>query len=95
MSQSEQPASAAPGAPVLIPLGKTFTPGEITFFKDQGTRTLEQAMAEADVLVSCPHSGDAVPGGAGRIPGPRVHPPAAIRLLGPHHRSHRARLGAD
>lgn len=61
MSQSEQPASAAPGAPVLIPLGKTFTPGEITFFKDQGTRTLEQAMAEADVLVSCPHSGDAVP----------------------------------
>lgn len=61
MSQSEQPASAAPGAPVLIPLGKTFTPGEITFFKDQGTRTLEQALAEADVLVSCPHSGDAVP----------------------------------
>ena len=61
MSQSDQPAAAKPGAPVLIPAGKTFTPDEITFFKDKGTRTLEQAIAEADLLVSCPHSGDAVP----------------------------------
>ena len=61
MSLSDQPAAAGPGAPVLIPAGKTFTADEITFFKDQGNRTLEQAVAEADVLVSCPHSGDAVP----------------------------------
>src|SRR5437868_6505371 len=61
MSQSDQPAAAKPGAPVLIPAGKTFTPDEITFFKDKGTRTLEQAIAEAEVLVSCPHSGSAVP----------------------------------
>ena len=61
MSQSDQPAATNPGAPVLIPAGTTFTPDAITFFTDKGTRTLEQAIAEADLLVSCPHSGDAVP----------------------------------
>ncbi|GAA4371517.1 N-formylglutamate amidohydrolase [Paeniglutamicibacter cryotolerans] len=56
------PAQPIPtGAPILIPAGKTFSPTEITFFQGKGNRTLEQAIDEADVLVSCPHSGDAVP----------------------------------
>lgn len=61
MSTSDQAPPRPDGSPVLIPAGKVFTPEEITFYQGKGTRTLEQAMAEADLLVSCPHSGDAVP----------------------------------
>jgi len=48
-------------AHVLIPTGRVFTPEEITFYADKGDRSLAEAIAEADVLVSCPHSGAAIP----------------------------------
>lgn len=45
----------------FIPAGTTFTPDEITHWQGKGERTLAQAIAEADVLVSTPHSGAAIP----------------------------------
>ncbi|MGG7508576.1 N-formylglutamate amidohydrolase [Plantibacter sp. YIM 135249] len=48
-------------APVLIPASTVFTPEEITFWADRSHRTLEQAIAEADLLVSAPHAGAAIP----------------------------------
>lgn len=56
------PISGSPGSPVTIPAGTSFTSSDITFYQGKNSgRTLETAIAEADVLVSCPHSGDAVP----------------------------------
>lgn len=49
-------------APTYLPAGKTFTPSEITFWAHSSTRSLETALREADVLVSCPHSGADIPG---------------------------------
>lgn len=50
------------GSPVLIPAGTVFTPEEITFFQGKNSgRTLAEAVEEADVVVSCPHAGDAIP----------------------------------
>lgn len=48
-------------ARVLIPSGRVFTPDEITFYADSDRRSLDEAIAEADLLVSCPHSGAAIP----------------------------------
>lgn len=45
----------------LIPAGRTFSPEEITVYADPGSRTLDEAIAEADVLVSCPHAGARIP----------------------------------
>lgn len=45
----------------LIPAGHTFTAQEITVFADSEHRTLDEAIAEADVLVSCPHAGARIP----------------------------------
>lgn len=45
----------------LIPAGTVFTPEQITHFADPDTRTIEQAIIEADVLVSAPHAGAAIP----------------------------------
>lgn len=49
-------------APAVIPRGTAFAPDDITFWagKDEG-RTLEEALGEADVLVSTPHGGSALP----------------------------------
>lgn len=59
---SETAAARSVGAPVLIPEGTTFTPDDITFFQGKGQgRTLDEAVHEADILVSCPHSGDRIP----------------------------------
>ena len=49
------------GARVLIPRGRVFTATEITHYADPARRSLEQAIAEADVLVSAPHAGSAIP----------------------------------
>ncbi|AYF98477.1 N-formylglutamate amidohydrolase [Protaetiibacter intestinalis] len=49
------------GARVLIPHGTAFTPDDITHWADRGSRSLEQAIAEADLLVSAPHAGSAIP----------------------------------
>lgn len=46
---------------VLIPSGTVFTAEEITHFAGMGERSLDEAIAEADVLVSCPHAGAAIP----------------------------------
>jgi len=60
MSVSPTPRSS--GTPVTIPAGTTFKPSDITFYQGQDSgRTLKTAISEADVVVSCPHSGDAVP----------------------------------
>lgn len=45
----------------LLPAGRTFTAEEITVYADPGHRSLDQAIAEADVLVSCPHAGARIP----------------------------------
>ncbi|WP_104086476.1 N-formylglutamate amidohydrolase [Arthrobacter sp. GMC3] len=54
--------SNGPGSPVLIPAGTSFSADDITYYqgKDAG-RTLAEAINEADLVVSCPHSGDAIP----------------------------------
>jgi hypothetical protein len=51
------------GSLALLPAGTRFTPDQITFFqgRDDGSRTLDEALAQADVLVSCPHAGSAMP----------------------------------
>jgi len=49
------------GTRILIPAGRVFTPEEITFYADRDERGLDEAIAEADLLVSCPHSGAAIP----------------------------------
>ena len=45
----------------LIPAGTVFTATQITHYALPSERTLEQAIAEADLLVSTPHSGAAIP----------------------------------
>ncbi|WP_243230737.1 N-formylglutamate amidohydrolase [Microbacterium sp. CIAB417] len=45
----------------LLPAGKTFTESEIVVYADAGGRTLDDAIREADVLISCPHAGAAIP----------------------------------
>ncbi len=45
----------------LIPAGTVFTAEQITHYADPDTRTLDQAIADADVLVATPHSGAAIP----------------------------------
>lgn len=47
----------------LIPSGTVFTPEQITHFVggDDGSRSLEDAIRQADLLVSTPHSGAAIP----------------------------------
>lgn len=45
----------------LIPAGHTFTAEEITAYADPERRSLEQALTEADVLISAPHAGAAIP----------------------------------
>ncbi|GLZ77719.1 hypothetical protein Afil01_25260 [Actinorhabdospora filicis] len=42
----------------VIPPGKTFTPEELVFHAHQ---SLEDALAAADLIVSCPHSGTDIP----------------------------------
>lgn len=54
--------SKALGSPVLIPAGTPFSPDDITFFQGKHSgRTLAEAIGEADLVVSCPHAGDAIP----------------------------------
>ncbi|MGK9146545.1 N-formylglutamate amidohydrolase [Plantibacter flavus] len=48
-------------SPILIPAGTVFTPADITFWADPGERSLDEAIAEADLLVSAPHAGAAIP----------------------------------
>ena len=48
-------------ARVLIPYGKVFTPAEITHYADPAERDLEHAIAEAQLIVSLPHAGAAIP----------------------------------
>lgn len=45
----------------LIPAGTVFTAEQITHYADPDKRSLEQAIAEADLLVTTPHSGAAIP----------------------------------
>lgn len=61
MPEFENTRTTEQGAPELIPEGTIFTPDSITFYKDKDKRTLAQAIQESDLLVSCPHAGDAVP----------------------------------
>lgn len=48
-------------SPVFLPTGTRFTADDLTFFAGKGARTLDEALAEADLIVSCPHSGAAIP----------------------------------
>ncbi|WP_433606231.1 N-formylglutamate amidohydrolase [Prescottella agglutinans] len=49
------------GDPLFLAAGTEFTADDLTFFADRDSRTLDQAVADADLLVSCPHSGYAIP----------------------------------
>jgi hypothetical protein len=62
-SQDGQHGAMSDGALALIPAGTVFTPDDLTFWqgKDDGSRSLDQALDEADVLVSTPHAGSAMP----------------------------------
>ncbi len=56
-------ASDATAQPlVLLEPGRTFAAEDIVFYAGRGERSLDDALASADVLVSCPHSGAAIPG---------------------------------
>lgn len=47
---------------VLIPAGTAFTADDVTFWAGKGSgRTIVDAVAEADLLVSAPHAGAAIP----------------------------------
>lgn len=48
-------------SPTLIPAGTVFTPEDVTFWADRSTRSLDEAIADADLLVSAPHAGAAIP----------------------------------
>lgn len=45
----------------LIPAGTVFTPEQITHYANADARTLDEAIADADLLVATPHSGAAIP----------------------------------
>ncbi|UOQ56606.1 N-formylglutamate amidohydrolase [Leucobacter allii] len=45
----------------LIPAGTVFTPEQITHYAEPEARSLEDAIRDADLLVSTPHSGAAIP----------------------------------
>ena len=45
----------------LIPSGTVFEPSEIIHYADPDMRDLAQAIVEADVLVTVPHAGSAIP----------------------------------
>ncbi len=44
-----------------IPAGTVFTPEDLTFYARREERSLDEAIRDADVLVSCPHSGARIP----------------------------------
>ncbi|MFT2815750.1 N-formylglutamate amidohydrolase [Leifsonia sp. A12D58] len=56
--------------PLLIPAGTVFTPDDLTFYQDRDSRSLDEAISTADVLVSCPHSGAAIPAELARFLAP-------------------------
>lgn len=58
---STYPADVTSSEPVFLPAGKTFTAADITFYADRDHRSIDEAMSTADVLISCPHSGAAIP----------------------------------
>ncbi len=45
----------------LIPAGRVFTADDIVVYADRERRTLDEAIRDADVLISCPHAGSAIP----------------------------------
>ncbi|MDI9899621.1 N-formylglutamate amidohydrolase [Rhodococcus sp. IEGM 1409] len=47
-----------------------FAPKDLTFYADRDSRSLDDAIAEADLLVSCPHSGSAIPAELSRFLAP-------------------------
>ena len=47
--------------PLLLPAGTEFTPDDLIFYADRDNRSLDEALAGAEVLVSCPHSGALIP----------------------------------
>lgn len=55
-------SGAGATGPTFLPAGKRFEPEEIIFWADPHARSLDTALREADVLVSCPHSGADIPG---------------------------------
>ncbi|KRC58832.1 hypothetical protein ASE14_19105 [Agromyces sp. Root81] len=48
-------------SPQLIPAGTVFTPQEITHYAGKSELSLDEAIARADVLVTAPHAGAAIP----------------------------------
>ncbi|MFI5427643.1 hypothetical protein [Aeromicrobium sp. UC242_57] len=48
--------------PLFLPEGTTFTAADITFYAAQDRRSIDDAIDTADLLISCPHSGAAIPG---------------------------------
>jgi N-formylglutamate amidohydrolase len=57
--------------PQFLPAGRRFVPGELVWYADSDRRGLDEALAEADLLVSTPHSGALIPAELARflVPG--------------------------
>lgn len=49
-------------SPLFLPPGQEFSASDIVFFADREHRSLDDALGTADLLVSCPHAGSAIPG---------------------------------
>jgi hypothetical protein len=49
------------GAPAPLPAGRAFDPGELVLYAGRGERSLDDALAEADLIVGAPHAGAALP----------------------------------
>jgi len=45
----------------VIPAGRTFAFDDIVVYADRENRTVDDAIRDADVLISCPHAGAAIP----------------------------------
>src|SRR3546814_6445959 len=54
----------------LFPYTTLFRSEDLTFYADRDSRSLDDAIADADLLVSCPHSGSAIPAELSRFLAP-------------------------
>lgn len=49
------------GAPGFLPAGRAFAPAELVHYASRDQRGLDDALAEADLILAVPHAGSAIP----------------------------------
>lgn len=67
-------------APETLPAGRAFAPEELVFYAHRGERSLDDALAEADLLVATPHAGSALPAELEPFLAPAFAASARLRL---------------